>query len=157
MSLTAPDGIARYRLVLLAAAVVLGSYAVLAVVHSGDRYQLNGTSGVYAGLAMNLNHGICYPELYDGARYGGTRYMPLQFVLHALKSGKGLVPSHGCRSAYGGEVLCQRDEGVSAPRFAQRHVRIGNDAPIPVRADKLHAIQHRPGFQVNTAIAPKYA
>jgi hypothetical protein len=63
--------------------VVLLSYGILAVGHLKDRYQVDIPSGVYAALAAHLNEGTFYPELYDGARYGGTRYMPLYFVLHA--------------------------------------------------------------------------
>jgi hypothetical protein len=72
------------RAALLAAGVlVLGSYALLAWAHARDRYAVSFTSGVYAGLAMHLNHGTFYPEPFDGSRYAGTRYMPLHFVLHA--------------------------------------------------------------------------
>jgi hypothetical protein len=62
---------------------VLASYAVIAAAHLRDRYQVNFTSGVYAGLAASLNAGTFYPDLYDGEHYAGTRYMPLHFVLHA--------------------------------------------------------------------------
>lgn len=71
------------RLLFVAALVVLLSYAIIAIAHVRDRYQVNFVSGVYAGLAMHLNSGTFYPPLYDGATYGGTRYMPLQFSLHA--------------------------------------------------------------------------
>jgi hypothetical protein len=73
---------------------------VLAAGHIADRYQINFCSSVYASLAAYLNSGLFYPEIYDGTHYGGTRYMPLQFVLHAglarltgeyLVSGKGLT------------------------------------------------------------------
>lgn len=70
-------------LFLTAGVVVLASYAVLALAHIRDRYQINFVSGVYTGLAMHLNSGTFYPEFYDGTHYGGTRYMPLQFVLQA--------------------------------------------------------------------------
>jgi hypothetical protein len=63
--------------------VVFLSYAVVAVAHRNDRYQVNFVSGVYAALAAHLNEGTFYPELYDGEHFGGTRYMPLPFVLHA--------------------------------------------------------------------------
>jgi hypothetical protein len=63
--------------------VVLLSYGILAVGHLKDRYQVNFVSGVYAGLAAHLNEGTFYPDLYDGGHYGGTRYMPLHFLLHA--------------------------------------------------------------------------
>src|SRR5438132_1785608 len=63
--------------------VVLLSYLLLATAHIADRYQINFCSSIYASLAAHLNAGTFYPELYDGAHYGGTRYMPLEFVLHA--------------------------------------------------------------------------
>jgi hypothetical protein len=59
------------------------SYAILAIAHMNDRYQVNFVSGVYAALAQRLNDGVFYPDLTDGATYGGTRYMPLSFALHA--------------------------------------------------------------------------
>ncbi len=68
---------------LCAGAVVLLSYAAVALGHLRDRYQVNFVSGVYAALAARLNEGTLYPDLYDGQLYGGTRYMPLQFVLYA--------------------------------------------------------------------------
>jgi hypothetical protein len=75
---------ALVRFALLAAALgVLAAYVVLAVTHIADRYQINFCSSAYASLAAYVNDGVLYPELYDGARYGGTRYMPLEFVLHA--------------------------------------------------------------------------
>jgi hypothetical protein len=66
-----------------AGAAVLLSWAILAASHVGDRYQVNFVSGVNTALALRLNQGDFYPELYDGAHYGGTRYMPLPFALHA--------------------------------------------------------------------------
>jgi len=63
--------------------VVLLSYLLLATAHIADLYQINFCSSIYASLAAYLNGGMFYPELYDGAHYGGTRYMPLEFVLHA--------------------------------------------------------------------------
>jgi hypothetical protein len=44
---------------------------------------LDTGSGVLMGLAAHLNAGRFYPALYDGHHYGGTRYMPLYFALHA--------------------------------------------------------------------------
>ncbi len=98
----------RLASITLHAGLVLGglcillSYAILAVAHLGDRYQLNFCSSIYATLAAYLNNGLLYPELFDGAHYGGTRYMPLEFALHAglarltgeyLISGKALTYS----------------------------------------------------------------
>src|SRR4051794_38258085 len=70
-------------LLVAAGVVVLGSYAVLAVAHARDRFQVNFVSSVYAGLAAELNTGRLYPDVYDGSHYTGTRYMPGHFVLHA--------------------------------------------------------------------------
>src|SRR5439155_16601091 len=67
----------------LAGVVVLASWAALAWAHLQDRYQVNFVSGVNTALAYRLNQGDFYPPLYDGAHYGGTRYMPLPFALHA--------------------------------------------------------------------------
>jgi hypothetical protein len=67
----------------VAGLAVLTSYAVVALAHLHDRYQVNWVSGIYAGLAASLNSGTFYPEIYDGEHYAATRYMPLPFVLHA--------------------------------------------------------------------------
>jgi hypothetical protein len=67
----------------LSGAVVILSWAGLAFSHLHDRYQVNFASGVNAALALRLNQGDFYPPVFDGAHYGGTRYMPLTFALHA--------------------------------------------------------------------------
>jgi hypothetical protein len=66
-----------------AAVIVLVSLGVVVIGHLTDRYHLNFATGVYAALAARLNDGVLYSPLYDGAHYGGTRYMPLSFALHA--------------------------------------------------------------------------
>lgn len=66
-----------------AATDVLLAWACLALVHLCDRYQIDHTSGTWVGLAWYVNHGVFYPEVFDGEAYGGTRYMPLQFLLQA--------------------------------------------------------------------------
>ncbi len=63
--------------------VVLTSLFVVVIGHINDRYHLNFATGVYAALAARLNGGVLYPPLFDGLHYGGTRYMPLSFSLHA--------------------------------------------------------------------------
>ncbi len=68
---------------LLSAVLVLGSCAALALCHLNTGVNLDTGSGVLMGLAAHLNGGRFYPALYDGQYYGGTRYMPLYFVLHA--------------------------------------------------------------------------
>ncbi len=67
----------------LAGIVVLLCYAVVAIAHWNDRFQINFVSGVCITLAQRLNDGVFYPNLFDGEHYAGTRYMPLSFVVHA--------------------------------------------------------------------------
>ena len=47
-----------------------------------DAY-LDQVSGVWIALANDLCHGVFYRPLYGPLGYGGTRYFPLVFVLHA--------------------------------------------------------------------------
>jgi len=42
------------------------------------------SSGVWTSLANDFSNGIFYRPLKSGIGYGGTRYMPLFFVLHGL-------------------------------------------------------------------------
>jgi hypothetical protein len=65
-------------------ALVLVAWVFLAVAHVDDTYRLDHVSGARMALARYVQEGILYPELYDGERYGGTRFMPLPFVVHAL-------------------------------------------------------------------------
>lgn len=73
----------RERVLGLVGAGLFAGYALLALAHLTNRYRVDFVSGVYASLAAQLNQGTFYPALYDGQAYGGTRYMPLHFVLHA--------------------------------------------------------------------------
>lgn len=61
----------------------LASLCLLAIVHFDDIYLVNQVSGAWMGLAMYANNGVLYPPLFNGESFGGTRHMPLQFVLHA--------------------------------------------------------------------------
>jgi hypothetical protein len=72
-----------HALLVVAGAVVLWSYGLIAAAHARDRYQVNFVSAVYAELAAETNAGRFYPEVYDGSHYAGTRYTPGHFVLHA--------------------------------------------------------------------------
>jgi hypothetical protein len=56
---------------------------LIAAVHVDDRYALDHAAGAWLALARYVNEGDLYPQLYDGSSFGGTRFMPLQFVLHA--------------------------------------------------------------------------
>jgi len=68
-------------------ALILASWIFLAVAHADDRYRLDHVSGARIALARSAQEGVLYPELFDGERYGGTRFMPLPFVVHALVAG----------------------------------------------------------------------
>jgi hypothetical protein len=62
---------------------VLASWLFLAVVHVDDRYHVGWVEGSRMALAQSAGSGELYPPLYDGHRYGGTRFMPLPTLLHA--------------------------------------------------------------------------
>ena len=64
--------------------LVLAAWAFLAVTHVDDRYRLDHVSGARVALARYAQDGVLYPELDDGGRFGGTRFMPLPFVVHSL-------------------------------------------------------------------------
>jgi hypothetical protein len=66
----------------LSSLAVLGGWLLLAAVHVDDRYRLDHVSGARMALVQYYNHGVLYPELYDGGFYGGTRFMPLPVMLH---------------------------------------------------------------------------
>jgi hypothetical protein len=68
-------------------ALILASWIFLAVAHADDRYRLDHVSGARIALARSAQEGVLYPELFDGERYGGTRFMPIPFVVHGLVAG----------------------------------------------------------------------
>jgi hypothetical protein len=43
-----------------------------------------GTIGPWTGLAFYTAKDVLCPPLVDGEHFGGTRYMPLQFLLYAV-------------------------------------------------------------------------
>jgi hypothetical protein len=57
---------------------------LLAVAHVDDRYGVDHVSGSWLGLAAAARDGVLYPPLFDDGFYGGTRWMPLPFLLYAL-------------------------------------------------------------------------
>jgi len=62
--------------------------AVLTAARAGTSWRsgayLNHVAGVWATLADDLRHGTFYRPIVGELGYGGTRFMPLHFVLHAL-------------------------------------------------------------------------
>ncbi len=65
------------------AAGLLGSWGILAAWHAADRFEISHVSGAWMALAMHAADGTLYPPLFDGASYGGTRFMPVPILLHA--------------------------------------------------------------------------
>lgn len=66
--------------------LVIVSWIVVAAVHVDDTYHVDHVSGAWMALAQAANDGDLYPPLYDGERFGGTRYMPLPILLYAGSS-----------------------------------------------------------------------
>jgi hypothetical protein len=76
------------------AAGALFALLTLVLVYRGWRegVGLTPTSGTWIGLAVDLRHGVFYRPMFGDLGYGGTRYFPLHFVLHALLMKMGLGP-----------------------------------------------------------------
>jgi hypothetical protein len=80
---SAPTKFLMAALLALVSFAVLASWAIVCLFHLQDAYQLDHTSGVWIGLVHHLKQGVLYPEVYDGQVFGGSRYMPGYFSLHA--------------------------------------------------------------------------
>jgi hypothetical protein len=65
------------------AAIVVGAWLFLAIVHVDDRFLVDHVSGARMALARYAQDGTLYPPLYLDGFYGGTRFMPLPVVAHA--------------------------------------------------------------------------
>ena len=75
-------------------ALVFASIVAIAAAHVSDRYNVNHVSGTWIALAQDARHGTLYRPLFEHGVFGGTWYMPLQFVLQAgasLVTGEYLV------------------------------------------------------------------
>ena len=70
-------------LLLFATTIVLLTFAMVTLTHLRDTYQLDHVSGIWMALAHYLNRGTLYPGIYENAHYGGSRYGPLYFTVHA--------------------------------------------------------------------------
>lgn len=79
------DGVLRVGLALVAA-VTFASIALLAIVHVGDRFEVNQVAGTWFALAQDLREGVLYRPLFEDGYYGLSAYMPLQFVVNAAAS-----------------------------------------------------------------------
>ena len=86
----------NYRILnaLFYAAGAIFALLTLVLVFRGwqEGVSLTPTSGTWIALAVDLKHGMFYRPMYGDLGYGGTRYLPLHFVLHALLMGLGLGP-----------------------------------------------------------------
>src|SRR5271165_6191537 len=84
---TRPEDVARKRILrcLLYVAAGLLLLLTLARVYTGWRagVAMTATSGIWTALAVDLKNGVFYRPLYGDLGYGGTRYFPLHFILHA--------------------------------------------------------------------------
>ncbi len=55
---------------------------LLALLHLDDRYMVGHVSGAWMGLAAAVGDGVVYPPAHEDGFFGGTRFMPVFFVLH---------------------------------------------------------------------------
>ena len=74
----------RERMALLAVATAVTSAALLGIPLAWlGGWELNHVAGSWVGLALDLAHGTFYRPLFGPEGFGGTRFMPLYFALHA--------------------------------------------------------------------------
>src|SRR2546422_4186374 len=59
----------------------ISSIALMAWYWPGSLPQ-DSSSGVWTALAQDFSRGVFYRPTFDAFGFGGTRYMPLFFVLH---------------------------------------------------------------------------
>ena len=85
---------ARWPLVLLnvAAGILAVIMAGRVAVSVGRQSRLTHESGVWLALAIDASHGVVYRPLIGPLGYGGTRYFPLQFLIHGALIRCGLSP-----------------------------------------------------------------
>jgi len=89
-SVTAPSSLTERlgqfpRLFLIASvAEIILIAAIRAWYCWGSDAWVNHPAGVLIAMAADLKNGVFYRPLYGPEGYGGTRYFPLYFVLHAL-------------------------------------------------------------------------
>ena len=71
-------------LLLTAVTIIVVLTAVRACIWWRNDAGISFASGVMITMATDLKQGVFYRPLYDSQGYGGTRYFPLFFCLHAL-------------------------------------------------------------------------
>ncbi len=72
----------RWGLLAMSAVTFLSAF-LIAAAHISDRYNVNHVSGTWLALASDARDGTIYRPLFDNGVFGGTWYMPLEFVLQA--------------------------------------------------------------------------
>ena len=50
--------------------------------HLADRFRVDHVAGAWMALTHYAQDGIFYPPLFDGERFGGTRFMPLSLLVN---------------------------------------------------------------------------
>jgi hypothetical protein len=146
--------------------MVFASWLVVAAAHVDDAYGVGHVTGTWFALARHVNEGVVYPPLFNGTAFGGTRYMPLQFVMHAgladvtgeyLTSGKLLAYASGialfalvfliCRRISGSSVLAL---GLVAALLSTRTAFYGSTTvrgdtlPVALQLGALYAVTRSP-------------
>src|SRR5207302_8172729 len=83
-SIETRDNERAWRVVIvLAAAALLVMCGVRVVMSWAHDANIDHVAGVWATMSQDLLHGVFYRPIYGELGYGGTRYMPAFFVLHA--------------------------------------------------------------------------
>lgn len=77
-------GVAPRIFLFSAVAIIVVITAVRTWIWWGNDAGISFASGVMMTMAADLQHGVFYRPLFDSGGYGGTRYFPLYFCLHAL-------------------------------------------------------------------------
>src|SRR2546422_2590216 len=107
------------RLVWVACLVPFASSLALILWYWPGSLPQDNASGVWTALAQDLARGIFYRPTADAFGFGGTRYMPLFFALHAgliRLSGDPVTAGRGFRRRAGG--LCRFSPLPGPPRRA---------------------------------------
>lgn len=145
--------------------MVFASWLVVAAAHVDDAYGVGHVTGTWFALARYVNQGVVYPPLFNGSAFGGTRYMPLQFVMHAglarvtgeyLASGKLLAYASAIALCALVFLICRRISGSSVlalglvaallstrTAFSGSTTVRGDTLPVALQLGALYAITRR--------------